>query len=176
MHTFGTFTRTVIAAAGVMLVITLLWPGIANAQQAVIEGTVTREATGDPLPGANVLVRGTNLGAATDVQGSYRIVVPAAQVTGASVVLEAKFVGYITRTSTITLTSGSHTVDFALVEDVIGLEDVVVTALGITREERSLGYAVQRVDGDGLVRSAQTSLANALRGQAAGLNIISSSG
>jgi TonB-linked SusC/RagA family outer membrane protein len=161
---------------GVLVFISLLRPAVLNAQQAIIEGMIVRETTGEPLPGANIIIRGTTHGAATGPDGTYRIAIPSAEVTGAVIVVEAKFIGYMTRTTSIILTSGSHNINFALVEDVIGLEDVVVTALGITREERSLGYALQRIGGEDVVRSAQTSLANALRGQAAGLNIISSSG
>ncbi len=176
MRTFGTPPKAVIAVVVALLGIVMLLPATVYSQATVIEGVVVRQATGDPLPGANILIRGTTIGSASDVDGRYRIAVPAAQVTGSQVTVEAKFVGYITGTGTLTLTAGTHTVNFNLVEDVIGLQDVVVTALGITREERSLGYAISRVDGEDIVRSAQTSLANALRGHAPGLNIISSSG
>lgn len=176
MYNRSAYLRSVILITATLMVMSFLFPTLVNAQEAIIEGKVLKEATGEPLPGANVFIRGTTTGAAADTDGTYRIIVPASQVTGAEAVLESKFIGYITSTETITLHAGTHTVDFILMEDVIGLEEVVVTALGITREERSLGYALQRVGGEDIVRSSQTNLANALRGQAAGLNIISSSG
>jgi len=156
--------------------IALFIPFLGYAQEAVIQGTVTDVETGDPLPGANVVIQGTALGAATNEDGEYTLSVPAAQVTGEQVTLAVSFVGYRQLRRAITLTPGEHSEDFALVPDVVGLEDVVVTAIGITREERSLGYAVQRVSGEDLQRASTGNLADALRGQAAGMNIISSSG
>lgn len=160
----------------VCVLIFLIASGPVLSQQTEIRGQVTDAATGNPLPGANILIRGTTYGTASDSEGRYRLTVPAAFVQGQQVTVEVRFVGYLTATQLLTLTTGIHDLNFALQSDVIGLEEVVVTALGITREERSLGYAISRVDGAEIVRSAQTSLANALRGAAPGLNIISSSG
>ena len=157
-----------------ILVLFIPLPGYA--QDASIQGTVTDVETGDPLPGANVVIQGTALGAATNEDGRYALSIPEAQVTGEQVTLSVTFVGYRTLRRTITLTPGEHNEDFALTADVVGFEDVVVTAIGITREERSLGYAVQRVSGEDLQRASTGNLADALRGQAAGMNIVSSSG
>lgn len=115
----------------------LIIPAPAEAQQAIIEGTVTSALTGQPLPGANVMIRGTTIGTATNADGFYRMTLPLAQVTGEEETLVASFVGYRSRTATLTLTAATHTVNFDLAEDVLGLEDVVVTGvLGATFKER----------------------------------------
>ncbi len=154
----------------------LFIPFLVYAQEAVIQGTVVDVETGEPLPGANVVIQGTALGAATNIEGEYSFTIPAAQVTGEEVTLSVSFVGYRQLRRDIVLDPGEHTEDFSLTPDVVGLEDVVVTAMGITREERSLGYSVQRVSGEDLQRAATGNLADALRGQAAGMQITQSSG
>jgi TonB-linked SusC/RagA family outer membrane protein len=154
----------------------LAFPFYVFAQQAEIHGVVRDASTDRPLPGANILIRGTTIGIASDNEGRYRMTIAAAEVRSQSVVVEARFVGFLTATQELVLTPGTHEINFTLNSDVIGLEEIVVTALGITREERSLGYAISRVDGEEITRSAQSSLANALRGSAPGLNIVSSSG
>ncbi len=173
MYTINILNKII---AAILMFLVFAFPHIGKAQQAVIEGTVTCAETGESLPGANILIRGTTLGTAANSEGVFSLTIPAHHVTGEEITLEARFVGYLTATHKLVLTEGSHTIDFILFDDVIGMEEVVVTALGITREERSLGYAVTRVEGDEIVRAAQSSLANALRGQAPGLNIVSSSG
>jgi len=69
----------------------LIIPAPAAAQQAIIEGTVTSALTGQPLPGANIMIRGTTTGTATNIDGFFRITVPSAQVTGAEETLVATF-------------------------------------------------------------------------------------
>lgn len=137
MITLGSLTRSVVASAFIVLFMVLIIPAPAEAQQAIIEGTVTSALTGQPLPGANVMIRGTTIGTATNADGFYRMTLPLAQVTGEEETLVASFVGYRSRTATLTLTAATHTVNFDLAEDVLGLEDVVVTGvLGATFKER----------------------------------------
>jgi TonB-linked SusC/RagA family outer membrane protein len=176
MHTFGKITVSVFAVVGVLLVLGLMLPTQAYSQQAVIEGTVTSAATGNPLPGANVIIRGTNVGTATGVDGRFRMTVPVAQVTGESTALIASFVGYRAGTQTITLTSGSHTVNFQLVDDVFGMEDIVVTGVvGATFKER-LPFTVDIVSRSALEEVPYVSADQAIRGKVAGAYVTRGSG
>lgn len=138
---------------------------------AVIEGTVT-DVEGRPLPGANVRIAGTQQGVSTDADGAYRIlaVEPGTQTVVAS------FIGYETTQETITLTAGeTRTIDFRLQASAVALEDVVVTALGIDRERRSLGYAVEDVSGAELAEAGEVNVMNSLAGKVAGVNVIGGS-
>lgn len=139
--------------------------GAAQAQRTVT-GTVTDDA-GDPLVGCSVLAKGTSAGTVTDIDGRYKLAVPA----GAST-LVFSYTGY--QVQEIALGSGNE-VNVTLSEGVT-LSEAVVTALGITREQKSLGYAVQKVEGDQLVQSRDPNLVNALSGKVAGVNVVSSSG
>lgn len=176
MHTFGTLTKSVIAVVGTFLFLGLLFTPQLHSQEAVIEGTVTSALTGNPLPGANIIIRGTTIGTATNIDGRYRLTVPSARVTGAEEALVASFVGYRARTQTLTLTSGTHTVNFELAEDVLGLEDVVVTGVvGATFRER-LPFSVDLVTRRDLEEVPYTSAEQAIRGKVAGARVVQSTG
>lgn len=146
------------------------------AQDAVIEGEIRSAVTDEPLPGANIVLRGTTIGSATNIDGTYRFTVPATRVTGESVELVASFVGYRQRVQTITLTAGTHNVDFTLARDVLGLEEVVVTGVvGATHRER-LPFTVGLVSRTDLEQVPWTSADQALRGKIAGVTIVKGSG
>ena len=106
------------------------------AQQKTITGTVTDEA-GDPLPGVTVVVKGTTNGTVTSMDGNYSI-----SNIPEDAVLVFSFVGM--RTQEITYT-GKQQINVVMTESVVGLDEVVVTALGITRDKKSLGYSVGEV-------------------------------
>ena len=97
-----------------------------SAQDAVIEGRITDATSGDPLPGANVVVENTNYGGATDVDGNYSFSVPA---SGQEVEVTARFIGYFSSSENVTLSAGTVTQDFALAEDVLEMEAIIVTGL-----------------------------------------------
>lgn len=176
MITLGSLTRSVVASAFIVLFMVLIIPAPAEAQQAIIEGTVTSALTGQPLPGANVMIRGTTIGTATNADGFYRMTLPLAQVTGEEETLVASFVGYRSRTATLTLTAATHTVNFDLAEDVLGLEDVVVTGvLGATFKER-LPFTVDIVSRTELEQAPHTSAEQAIRGRVPGALIVKGSG
>lgn len=141
--------------------------GQAFAQRA-ITGTVTDSATGDPMVGVNVLVEGTFTGTVTDFDGKYDLQVPA---SGKALVFS--FVGY--QNQTISLSGASNVIDVAMVEGEV-LNEVVVTALGITKAQKSVGYATQELDGSGFVKAREANIVNALSGQVAGVQINNSSG
>lgn len=138
----------------------------AMAQQRQVSGTV-KDNKGAPIAGATVLEKGTDNGVATDENGNFTIT-----VSGANPVLVISSVGYQTfefavgnnLNPTITLSPGSG-----------DLDEVVVTALGIKRAKKSLGYAVQEIKGTDISDRRETNLTNALTGKVAGLQIVKSS-
>ena len=110
------------------------------AQTIVITGTVTSAVEGEgPIPGVTVFVKGTTIGAITDANGKYSITAPASATT-----LIFSYIGMKSREVEI---GGRSIIDGALESDLIGLNEVVVTALGIAKEKKALGYSVQDVKG-----------------------------
>ena len=154
----------------IAILLLLLTPLSSFAQTATITGVVTDSTTGDPLPGVNVIVQGTTLGAATDLQGNYTIrAVPVGEKTVA-----ATFIGFRTQTKQIEVEEGTNVLNFSIVPEAVGLDDVVVTALGIERQERSIGYSVQEVEGADLARVPETNFVSSIEGQVAGANFFTS--
>lgn len=131
-----------------------------SAQQKSVSGTVTDEQ-GIPLPGATILVKGTSSGAVTDFDGNYTI----EAALGQTIVIS--FVGYKTEEFTV---NNNSSFDVSL-QPSNALDEVVVTALGITREKKALAYSVTQVDGSKFVESRTANLGNALTGKVAGVNI-----
>jgi TonB-linked SusC/RagA family outer membrane protein len=124
-----------------------------------------KDENGADFPGVNVLVKGTAVGTSTDVNGRYSLEVP-----DESAILVFSFIGYATQEVTV----GSRTViDLTLNPDIKSLEEVVVTALGIERPSKSLGYSTSKVDSKELVVNRSTNMMNALQGKIAGVNISS---
>lgn len=117
---------------------------------------------GEPLIGATVMVKGTNLGASTDTDGKFII-----RVASANPVLVARYVGY--NPSETKATKGKD-LKITLNSSSVNLNEVVVTALGITREQKSLGYAVTKVEGEDLNNTVSGNWLNALDGKVAGLS------
>jgi len=133
----------------------------AYAQQ--FTGTVSDE-NGLPLPGASVIVQGTSTGVVTDFDGNFSIETSVGQT------LNISFVGYATKSITLN-TTGSLNIQL---EPNALLDEVVVTALGISREKKSLGYAVSEVSGDNVNTIKDSNLASSLAGKVAGLQITQS--
>ena len=131
------------------------------AQQSV-SGTVT-DSECLPLPGATGIVEGTSNGVSTDFDGVYSITANEGDV------LSFSYVGFATQKVTV---GASATLNVSLVAD-NALEEVVVTALGITREAKSLGYAQQKVEGSALTKTKQLDFKTALAGKVAGVQVIS---
>jgi TonB-linked SusC/RagA family outer membrane protein len=159
--------------AGVGLLLGLL-PGVASAQQGTtVTGRVTTEAN-TPLQGATVSIPSLSLGAYTNAEGRYSIVVPAARATGQAVSIVARRIGYQPTTVSITLSGPAVSHDFSLTTATTQLEGVVVTALGLEREKRSLGVAAQSVSGSELNRTQTPNIVNALSGKVAGVKVTGS--
>jgi len=137
----------------------------AYAQQTV-SGTVTDE-DGIGIPGASIIQKGTSNGTITNVDGNYTFSVPA----DATIVIS--FVGM---TKVEELVDGRSQIDVTLTTDAIGIDEVVVTALGIKRAEKSLGFAAQSVKGEEIAQSTETNAFNALKGKVAGVQIMDGNG
>lgn len=129
--------------------------------QNSITGMVTDD-TGSPLPGASVVVKGTTQGVITDVNGKFTLSVPA----------NSKLViSFIGMTNTEVTVGTNKTINVQLKTSTVGVEEVVVTALGISRVKKSLGYSVAEVKGDALQMVAQENVLNSLAGKVAGVTI-----
>ncbi|MDR0414300.1 MAG: SusC/RagA family TonB-linked outer membrane protein [Prevotellaceae bacterium] len=143
-----------------MLCATLPWS--LSAQDLNISGRVT-ESDGSPIAGVSVVVKGSTLGVATGADGSYNITAPA------DATLVFSFLGLASKEEAI---AGRGRIDVMLSENDQALSEVVVTALGIRRDTRALGYAISSVKGDALVQSGVTANPlSALYGKAAGVGI-----
>ncbi|WP_421875280.1 SusC/RagA family TonB-linked outer membrane protein [Marinoscillum sp.] len=129
--------------------------------QSTVSGTVKDAQTGEPIPGATVLVKGTSNGTTTDLDGNYKV------EAGADAVLVFSFIGYANVEENV----GSRTVvNVGMKTDLTELSEVVVTALGIEKESKTLGYSVSRVSGEKFTKAREISVANNLVGRVAGVN------
>jgi TonB-linked SusC/RagA family outer membrane protein len=148
----------------------LLFMGIltANSQTRVLTGKVTSSEDNLPIPGVSISVEGTTLGTVTDMNGNYTL-----QVPEDARILIFSFVGMATQEISI---EGRSSVNVEMQPATIGLEEVVVTALGIQRSEKSLGYSTQSVGGEQLSEAPELNLVNSLSGRVAGVHITNSSG
>ena len=138
------------------------------AQERTVTGKVTAAEDGLPLPGVNVVVKGTSLGTVTNTEGIYTLSVPQGGTT-----LVFSFIGLTTQEVEI---GARTTIDLQMGQDIQQLGEVVVTAVGIQRERKALGYSVESVSGDKVQQVSEPDPLRALTGKVPGLNIISSSG
>lgn len=129
--------------------------------QQVVTGRVVAASTNQPLSGVQVTVKGTTVGTLTSAEGTFSLSVPAEADS-----LVFTYIGYATVTAPV-----SGEVQVALEEEALGLEGIVVTALGVERERRTLGYAVQDVQGAELTEVPEANLVNALKGNVAGVQV-----
>ena len=141
--------------------IILLVAGMGFAHSQTLSGKITDSETGEPLPGAQVFVKGTFVGTTTDVNGAYSL-----DVDG-SVTVVIAYIGY--KTQEVATSGGSG--DFAMEQDVLRQDEVVVTGLVSTVKRRNAANAVASVSGDDLVNAPTQTLDQALSGQFAGVNI-----
>ena len=139
-----------------------------QAQTVQISGTVTSADDREPIPGTSVSVKGTTIGTSTDFDGRYVLNVPET-----ATILVFRFVGLKTQEVEI---AGRTVIDVVLESDALALDEVVVTALGISRDKKSLGYTVQDVKGEELTRGGNSNVMTSLSGKVAGLEVRQSSG
>lgn len=129
-------------------------------QQRDVTGTV-RDAKGNPLPGVTVSLKGSNKGTKTDINGFYRIPADPEDI------LVFSYIGHAVQEITVGI---KYTISTTMEENVKGLDELVVTALGIRKGMRSTGYAVSIVEGGDLTKAREISVATALEGRVAGVN------
>ncbi len=129
--------------------------------QTTVSGTVN-DASGSSIPGVSIVEKGTTNGTTSDMNGKYSLKV------GASAVLQFSFVGM---TAIEEAVSGRTTIDVVMSSSAIGLDEVVITALGIQRDKKTLTYASQQVEGEELMKARGTNFMENLSGKTAGLEI-----
>lgn len=130
--------------------------------QRTVSGTI-KDAEDRGMPGVNVIVKGTSVGTTSDSDGKFSIGVPDGSTT-----LVFSFIGFETQEIEV----GSRTsIDVTLADDITELSEVVVTALGVERDKKALQYSVTTVNGDNFTQARENSLANALAGRVAGVNV-----
>ncbi len=133
-----------------------------------VRGRVTAQGDDSGLPGVTIVEKGTNNGTVTDIQGAYLI-----DVAGENSVLVFSYVGFDSKEVRV---GNLSNINVSLVESLSSMSEVVVTALGIEREKRSLGYSVGEVKGDDVRNVTQENAINALAGRVAGVTINQTSG
>ena len=151
-----------------MLLMTCLFIGfgLANAQISRVTGTVISEEDGLPVVGASILVKGTSVGTVTDLDGKFTL----ENIPSSAKTLMISYIGMKTVEVEI-----KPTVNVNLKPDTEVLDEVVVTAMGISRSEKTLGYSATTVKSDEIVTARTTNVANALSGKVAGLQVSSTS-
>ncbi|MGB1384147.1 MAG: SusC/RagA family TonB-linked outer membrane protein [Flavobacteriales bacterium] len=132
--------------------------------QTTVKGTVTEQSSGDALPGVAVVVDGKATGVFTSVDGAFSI-----SADPASDVLVFSFAGFTTQRVTL---NGQTTVNVSL-ESGVALDEVVVTALGVSREKKALGYAVQELGNESFTQAKNDNVVRALSGKVAGVQVTS---
>ncbi|MCB0504181.1 MAG: SusC/RagA family TonB-linked outer membrane protein [Cyclobacteriaceae bacterium] len=152
-----------LALTGILFSSSLLY-----AQDRTVSGKITSADDGSPIPGANVLLKGTTNGTVTDIDGNYKLTVPS---NGATLIVS--FIGYGSKEIPI---GARAVIDVALETDITELSEVVVTAFGVEKEKKALGYAVEDVGSQELVKSQTRSAIQAIQGKVAGVQITNASG
>ncbi len=145
----------------------LLGIGWATAQTQKVTGTVTSKEDGLPVIGASVLVKGTTIGAVTDMDGKF--VLP--EVPSSAKTLVISYLGMNTREVAI-----APNLQVVMQSDTKALDEVVVTAMGVTREKKALGYAATSIKGDDIANAKAVNPMNALQGKIAGVDISTAPG
>ncbi|MBL0139482.1 MAG: SusC/RagA family TonB-linked outer membrane protein [Bacteroidetes bacterium] len=140
----------------------------ASAQDRTITGKVTSSEDNLTVPGVSVVVAGTTIGTSTDIDGNFKITVPGTAKT-------LRFSGIGMKTKDVTL-GASNVVDVVLDADVMKLDEVVVSAIGIKQEKKAVGYSTQTVNGESLTKAGQTNTLSALSGKVSGLQVTQSAG
>lgn len=147
--------------------LTLMLVQMTFAQDRQVKGKVTDETTNAGLPGVAVKVKGTTKGTTTDSEGNFKINVADKNV------LVFSSVGFGTKEMAV---GNASELNVSITENIGSLDEVVVTALGISRDKKALGYSVQKIDGKDLTVARETNVVNSLAGRIAGVVINRTSG
>lgn len=138
-----------------------------TAQDLTITGTVRSKDDAEALPGVSILIKGTTRGTVSDIDGRYELIAPS------NAVLVFSYTGFSTIEEAV---NGRRIIDLELTTDVLKLNEVVVTAVGISRGQKALGYSVERVDAEKVQQTSEPDVLRSLSGKVPGVNIIGSSG
>jgi len=144
-----------------------VFAGATGQQRITVTGTVKSAADNLVLPGLTIVIKGTVSGTVTNFEGKYSIETPA------DATLQFSFVGFESQEIPV---QGRTTIDVFMQPTLMAIDEVVVTALGIKREEKSLGYAVGKVTGEELTRVVQENVLNSMAGKVTGVQISSTGG
>lgn len=144
------------------LILVFLIPGLLQAQNITVTGTVTESIAGDPMPGVNIIIQGTSTGTITDVEGNYTIL-----ADDPNAVLVFSFVGYLTETYTL---DGATVVNIQMAQDILSLDELVVIGYG-TQKKSDLTGSVAVVNTEDLEKIASNDIAKILQGQTAGVQV-----
>ena len=152
----GLFMGMLLALLALMVAVPVM------AQERSVTGKVIDENK-EPIPGATVLIKGTNRGSATNVDGEFTVT-----MEGDENVIEVSFIGYDKKEVKV---DNRSNLTISLASDEMALSEVVVTAFGMEREKKALGYATQAVEGSQLAEARQPNIADNLSGRIAGVQI-----
>lgn len=152
--------------SGILTLMLCFIAQVTLAQQNIVSGTVS-DLSGLPLPGTTVIVQGTSRGTTTDFDGNYSI------ATKQGEILVFSYVGYTTKKSVVGL---SNKINITMEEDTESLDEVVITAQGIKREKKALGYAVTTLNADVLESKPESDIAKILTGKIAGVQVNTAGG
>lgn len=145
------------------LILIVLFASFAGAMaQVKVTGTVT-DSDGNTIPGVSVVQKGTTIGTSSDLDGKYSL-----NVSSSSAVLQFSFVGMKVAEEVV---NGRSVINVKMESSSVGLNEVVVTALGIQREKKTLTYASQQISGNELLKAANGNFMEALSGKAAGVDV-----
>jgi TonB-linked SusC/RagA family outer membrane protein len=150
------------------IILSLATLQFASAQAVKVSGVITEKSTGLPLPGVSISIKGGTAGTQTGTDGKFSI------QANTNDVLRIAFIGY--NSQEVTITNAANPINISLEESQNSLNEVVVTALNITRKKKSLGYAVQELKSKDISEAKETNLVNALSGKVAGVQVTNSQG
>jgi len=153
--------------SGILTLILVLVVQLTFAQEKTVSGTVT-DNTGLPLPGVNIIIKGTTSGTQSDFDGNYTVQANVGQT------LSFSYVGF--KPSDVVVNASTSTINVSMEEDASQLEEVVVTASGIKKEKKALGYAVSSVKEEQLKDNPESDLTRILQGKTAGIDITTQNG
>jgi TonB-linked SusC/RagA family outer membrane protein len=154
--------RKLLTMVTLLLAVTVVWA------QRTVSGKVTSADDGSGIPGVNVVLSGTTNGTTTDLSGNYRLSIPEEGGT-----LVFSFIGLATQEVEV---GARSVIDVQMTEDVEQLAEVIVTALGIERESRNIGYGIDVVESEELTKARETNIVNSLQGKVTGVQITNTGG
>ena len=147
---------------GTLLAVFLLISGAASAQNRTVKGKIS-DGKGAGLPGVSIILQGTTNGTTSDASGEYSLSVP-----NETAILTFSYIGFVSQSKPV---GNQSIIDITLIENTSLLNEVVVTALGIKKEARTIDYATQDIAGDQLIKAREPNPVNSLVGKVAGLTV-----